>query len=74
MGRLRRRPDALGRLEGQHEPYLGRAQGLGEARVVAVEAVGHHRPEPDTSLLGGLDQLDGELRLSPEPRLALALG
>ena len=72
MGRRRRRPDALARLEGQHEPDPGPRQGLGEARVVAIKAVGHHRLEPDTSLLGG--QLDGELRLGPEPRIALALG
>jgi hypothetical protein len=32
MGRLRRRPGALARLEGQHQPDLGRTQDLGEAR------------------------------------------
>ena len=59
MGRLGRRPGALAGLEGQHERDLGRGQGVGEAGVVAVEAVGHHRPEPDAGLLGSLLSLLG---------------
>ena len=39
-------------LEGQHERDLGGAQRVGEAGVVAVEAVGDHRPEPDAGLAG----------------------
>ena len=74
MGLIGRCPAALAGLESQHERHLGRGQGVGEAGIVTVEAVGHHRPEPAAGLLGGLDQLDGELRLGPKLRIALALG
>ena len=72
VSRVRRRPGALAGLEGQDEPHTGSAQRSGEARVVAVGAVGHDRPEPDAGLLGGLHQFHGELWLGLEPGIALA--
>jgi len=51
VGLVGRRPGALAGLEGQHERDLGRHQGVGEAGVVAIKAVGHHRLEPDAGLL-----------------------
>jgi hypothetical protein len=62
MGLLGGRPGPLARLERQHEPDLGSGQGLGEAGVVAISAVGHHGLERDAGLLGGSDQLNGQLR------------
>ena len=72
VGRLGRRPGALAGLEGQHERDPGGAQRVGEAGVVAIGTVGHHRPEPDAGLQGGLDQLHGQLRLGLEPGIPLA--
>jgi hypothetical protein len=68
------RPGALAGLERQHERHPGATQRLHKAGVVAVKAVGHHRPERDLGLLGRGDQLGGKLRLGPKPRVALALG
>jgi hypothetical protein len=67
------RPDTLAGLERQHERHPGATQRLHKAGVVAVEAVGHHRPEPDLGLLGGDDQLGGQLRLGPKPGSLLPL-
>lgn len=44
------------------------------AWVVAVETVGDHGPEREVGLAGGVDQLDGQLRLGPEPRVPVACG
>jgi hypothetical protein len=42
--------------------------------VVAVEAVGHHHPEPDAGVAGGPHQLHRQLRLGLEPGIPLATG
>ncbi len=55
VGGLGRRPGALARLERQHERHAGTAERLDKPGVVAVEAVGHHRPKRDLGLLGRLD-------------------
>jgi hypothetical protein len=73
-GSLGRYAGALTGLERQDERYPGGIQRLDKAGAVAVEAVGHHRPEWDLGLLGGLDQLDRKLRLGPKLRIGLALG
>src|SRR6266542_4255169 len=73
VGGLGRRPGALAGLERQHERHACATQRLDKPGVVAVEAVGHHRPERDLGLLGGLDELGGQLGLGPKPRVALTL-
>jgi len=69
---LGRRPGALAGLERQHERHPGATQRLDKPGVVAVEAIGHHRPKRDLGLLGGLDELGGQPGLGPKPRVALA--
>ncbi len=69
-----RRPGALAGLERQHERHLRGTQRLDKPGVVAVQAVGHHRPERNAGLPGRRDQRGGQLRLGPKPRVALALG
>src|SRR5215211_2764200 len=72
--RILRGPDPFAGLDRQYVGHADPAERLGEAGVVAVKAVRHHRAERDLGLLGGADQLGGQLRLGPKRRVALALG
>jgi hypothetical protein len=72
-GRPRLAPRCPCGLERQHERHACATQRLDQPGVVAVQAVGHHRPERDLGLLGGRHQLGGQLGLGPKPRIPLAI-
>src|SRR5215212_3700612 len=65
-------PPGVGGLQGQHVCCAEFLQGSFEAPVLAVERVGHHRPEGYIPLYGKLYQLRGDLELGAKSWVLLA--
>jgi hypothetical protein len=73
-GRVLADPRPLRRLEAEHVGHPRLVQGRLELDVVAVEAVGHRRPEGHPGRPRGGDQLQGDGGLGPEGGIAAPPG